>query len=251
MTNRCRDLDGVNRFADRAAIYARSRPSYPRAAIDYLFARAPRRPARVVDLGAGTGISTRLLSETNGGAAFGIDPGLDMLLAAGPDARGTLAAGRAERLPIRDASVDLLTSFNAFHWFQPEPFFDEARRVLAPDGRLALAWNDWSHDDPFTAAFVRLMRSRAGDYPPEDREAEVAPLYATPRFTRIESAAFDNVHELDLVSLKLRLQSMTYIPREGPEWDALSEELTLLFERFADGGGFVRHRYKTNVYVAS
>jgi SAM-dependent methyltransferase len=250
MTGRCCDLDGVTRFADRAAIYARARPSYPTAAIEFFLSRAPRRPARVVDLGAGTGISTRLLGAANGGA-LGIDPGVEMLHAGVRDSRVALAAGRAERLPIRDHSVDLLTAFNSFHWFQPEEFFAEARRVLAEDARLAVAWNDWNHDDAFTAEFVRLMRSRAGDYPPEDRAAEVAPLYATRQFGDVEAASFENVHVLDRETLPMRLQSMSYIPREGPDWEALSRELMALFDRYADGGGLVRHHYRTSVYVAA
>jgi len=249
MTGRCCDLDGVTRFADRAAIYARARPSYPPAAIEFLLARAPRPNARIVDVGAGTGIATHLLAEANG-RALGLDPGVEMLRAAAPGARVALAAGRAEHLPLRYRSVDLLTAFNAFHWFQPEAFFTEARRVLAPDGRLVLAWNDWNHDDPFTSEFVRLMRSRAGDYPPEDRAAEVAPLYSTHQFGEVEAASFENVHVLDAETLPLRLQSMTYIPREGPAWETLSTELTALFERYADEEGKVRHHYRTSVYVA-
>ena len=250
MTGRCCDLDGVTRFADRAAIYAKARPSYPEAAIEFLLARAPRRPACIVDVGAGTGIATRLLAAANG-RAIGIDPGIEMLRSGVPDSRVALAVGRAESLPIRDHRVDLLTAFNAFHWFQPEVFFAEARRVLAPDGRLAVAWNDWNHDDPFTAEFVRLMRSRAGDYPAEDRAAEVAPLYATRQFGDVEAVSFDNVHVLDRETLPMRLQSMTYIPREGPGWEALSRELTALFERYADVEGLVRHHYRTSLYVAA
>jgi len=247
---RCRDLDGVSRFADRAEIYARSRPSYPPAAIDFILADVSRPLVRIVDVGAGTAISTRLLAGANR-RVVGIDPGVEMLGAASQEAGMNLAVGRAERLPFGSGSMDLVTAFNAFHWFQPQPFFEEARRVLVADGRLALAWNDWNRDDAFTDAFVRLMRSRAGDYPPEDRDAEVAPLYATSQFADIEAGIFENIHTLDLPGLRLRLGSMSYIPREGPDWDALSVELTRLFDRFADEAGLVRHCYRTAVYVAS
>jgi hypothetical protein len=97
---------------------------------------------------------------------------------------------------------------------------------------------------------VTLMRSRAGDYPPEDRAAEVAPLYATHQFANVEAASFENVHVLDRETLPMRLQSMTYIPREGLAWEELAEELTALFDRYADGEGRVRHHYRTAVYVA-
>jgi SAM-dependent methyltransferase len=235
---RCCDFDGVDRFADRAEVYARGRPSYPPEAIAFV---APDPHSRIVDVGAGTGISTRLLH------AIGVDPGLVMMRAGGDV---PMIAGRAEALPLRDRCADVVTSFNAFHWFQPEAFFAEARRVLKASGHLALVWNDWDLDDDFTREFVRIMRSEAGDYPKEDRAAEVAPLFATKLFAVIEHRGFPNEHALDLPTLRLRLQSMSYIPREGPVWEALDTALTSLHRRFTDEAGIVRHRYTTNVFLA-
>lgn len=234
---RCCDLDGAARFTGRASFYARARPSYPADAIAFVRGDA----TRILDIGSGTGISTRLIDR-----AIGVDPNLDMLLAAS----GSRVLARAESLPFRDRCADLVASFNAFHWFQPEAFFAEARRVLLPHGRLALAWNDWDHTDPFTHEFVVLMRSRAGDYPPEDRDAEVAPLYQTKLFANIERRDFPNTHVLDFELLQMRLQSMSYIPAEGAEWDALARELRALYERYADNEGRVTHRYVTAVFVA-
>ncbi len=44
-----------------------------------------------------------------------------------------------------------------------------------------------------------------------------------------------NVHTLDRQGLTMRLQSMTYVPREREGWDRMRDELALLFERYADG----------------
>lgn len=45
----------------------------------------------------------------------------------------------AEELPFEDASVDVLTSFTAAHWFDIEKFMREANRVLKPGGCVALS----------------------------------------------------------------------------------------------------------------
>ena len=236
---RCCDLEGVARFSDRAAAYARGRPSYPPAAIDFV----RRDAARILDLGAGTGISTQLLD------AIAADPNVDMLLAANREL--PRVAARAEALPFRDRSLDLVTAFNAFHWFQPDAFFAEARRVLRRDGRLGLVWNDWDFRDAFTTEFFQLMRSCAPpDFPPEDREAEVAPLYATDLFKDIERASFPHRHRMDRELLELRLRSMTYVPSDGPRWERVASELAALYERYADGEGIVEHHYVASAFVA-
>ena len=43
-----------------------------------------------------------------------------------------------EVLLIKDSSVDLLTVCQAVHWFDLEPFYSEAKRVLKPNGIIAL-----------------------------------------------------------------------------------------------------------------
>jgi len=248
MATRCWELDGASRFDGRATLYARGRPSYPDAVIDYIAANVVRNDPCVADLGAGTGISTRLLAQRFP-RTIAFDPNLEMARAAGtPPLRFVL--GKTESLPFRTASLDLVTSFNSFHWFVPERAMPEIDRVLRPDGRFVVVWNDWDLGDPFTAEFVALMRSAAQDYPPEDRDAEVAPLLESRRFGSIEMRNFPNVHRMDRDGLRIRLQSMSFVPIEGPEAARLLAGLERLHAAFADAAGLVEHRYVTSAYVA-
>lgn len=246
---RCFDLNGVTRFYGKGEAYARARPSYPQEAIRFILGDTDRSIERIADVGAGTAIATNLLAE-HGGAVIGVDPNLEMLRSSNLRPGIHLVAGRAEHLPFEDGTISLLTAFNSFHWFQPAPFFAEAHRVLTPDGKLALVWNDWDFVDEFTVRFVELMRSCTTAHPPEDRQAEVAPLYETRLFGEVRRASFRNDHELERESLHLRLQSVSYVPQSGPDWERLSGELDTLFEKYADGNGLVKHRYFTVVFVA-
>jgi SAM-dependent methyltransferase len=244
------ELDGVTSFSSRAEDYAFSRPGYPWEAIAYILRHVAHARPCIVDVGAGTAQGTRALA-LGAGFAIGLEPNLEMIRAAPADPRVGWLRGRAEHLPLLSRSVDLLTVFGAFHWFKPEAFLGEARRVLRPSGRLALVWNDWDHRDPFTAEFVRLMRGQAGDRPPEDREAEVAPLYETTHFVHVDRRSFPLHHRLDLRGVLARMRSVSYAPNGGCLWESLERELRALFERHANANESITHHYTTEVFVAT
>jgi ubiquinone/menaquinone biosynthesis C-methylase UbiE len=94
----------------------------------------------VLDLGAGTGVFARAWAEWYGADVVAVDPALPMLAEA--SRRGLLAGvrlvgGRAERLPVRDAAVDVAWVSTALHHIGDlDAGAAELRRVLRPDGRL-------------------------------------------------------------------------------------------------------------------
>ena len=111
-------IDPRERFCGAAADYARFRPSYPPALLDWILAESRVQPAdRVADVGCGTGILSRLLAE-RGLAVVGIDPNEDMLAearAAGGPAE--YVRGEAAVTGLADASIVLVTVAQAFHCF--------------------------------------------------------------------------------------------------------------------------------------
>ncbi|MER5459044.1 class I SAM-dependent methyltransferase [Micromonospora sp. NPDC002389] len=88
-------------FGPAAADYDRYRPRYPQAALRWAL-DGPARPARVVDLAAGTGILTRgLLALGHEVTTVEPDPGMRAhLVATTPGVRAE--AGAAEAMPLPD-----------------------------------------------------------------------------------------------------------------------------------------------------
>jgi len=130
-------------FGAVAAQYDAARPSYPDELFDAIEELSAVRldGARVLDVGAGTGIVTRLL-RGRGAEVVAVEPTPGMaerLHALDPTTPLVRADGNA--LPFADGSADLITYGQSFHWTTPAQSVPEARRVLRTGGALAVFWN--------------------------------------------------------------------------------------------------------------
>jgi SAM-dependent methyltransferase len=103
----------------------------------------PDRPVTGLDIGCGTGRYSRLLSGLlpEGSLLVASDVSAAMLaeLAASNHGRGPKVVpllSTAEELPLRTASLDLVTAFNCVHHFDLGRFLAAVARVLRADGQL-------------------------------------------------------------------------------------------------------------------
>jgi SAM-dependent methyltransferase len=257
MDDRVPSLDPTRRFSDRVADYVRFRPSYPAALLDWLRAEHGVRPSwTVADLGAGTGISTRMFLEA-GHPVIAVEPNAAMRAAAvealGSNPRFRAVDAPAEATSLPAASVDLVVAAQAFHWFQPEAVRREWARILRPDGLVLVVWNSRrTGGTAFLDGYEQLLREFATDY------AAVAERYADEQTMRRwfgagfrAAAAFENRQVLDLEGLRGRLLSSSYAPRPGqPGHGPMLEALGALFDRTASDGR-VALEYQTAAYVGS
>ncbi|MEV7010247.1 methyltransferase domain-containing protein [Streptosporangium sp. NPDC051022] len=110
--------------------------------------------ATVVDVGCGAGRAVDELNE-QGVQAIGVDPSEEMISVARrrrPDADFRL--GDAHHVPLADGEVAGYRADKVFHELaDPGKALEEARRVLAPGGRIVLIGQDWDaflidSDDP-------------------------------------------------------------------------------------------------------
>jgi SAM-dependent methyltransferase len=181
------------RFGTAAAEYERGRPGYPPAAIEWLLEGAG---SVVADVGAGTGKLTEAVLAT-GRTAIAIDPDaamLERLRARLPDVR--VEVGTAERLPLKDSTVDAVVLGQAWHWVEPGAASAEAARVLRSGGRLGLVWNIRDESVPWVAALTAIMHgSPAEQLIASGRVAVAAPFPALEerRFRRSRAMSIDDV----------------------------------------------------------
>jgi SAM-dependent methyltransferase len=126
-----------NAFGEVAGEYDRLRPGPSPEALDWLL---PPGATDVLEIGAGTGILTRLLA-VRVAHVTAVEPD-DRMRALLLDSPGIdVLAGWAEALPAADASVDAVIAASAWHWVDEQRAVPEVARVLRPGGRLALVWS--------------------------------------------------------------------------------------------------------------
>lgn len=157
-------------FGGAAAAYAEHRPDYASAAIRWaLDPVLGRDQVRVLDLGAGTGKLTagiRDLAAASPGqiSVTAAEPDPDMLAELRRRLPGVTAVpGRAEEIPLPDASVDAVLCGQAAHWFDLDRALPEIARVLTSGGVFAGLWNMEDTRVPWVGGLVRVYNpSMAG-----------------------------------------------------------------------------------------
>ena len=155
--------DSTERFSSRVADYVRYRPDYPPALLEWLHGpMGVGHEAVVADIGAGTGISSRLFLAT-GHPVIAVEPNAAMRAAseqwlAPQYPRFSAIDGRAEATGLDDASVDLVSVAQAFHWFDTVAVRAEWQRILRPGGQALIYWNSRLLDaSPFLVGYEQLL----------------------------------------------------------------------------------------------
>lgn len=187
-------------FGKTTSDYAKHRVGFPERFFERLFEDGiVAKGERALDLGTGTGTIARGLA-TRGCIVTGVDPSEAMLEQAkrldqdaGVGIRYVQA--RAEQTGLPDASFDVVTAGQCWHWFDRRKAAAEARRLLAPSGRLVIAHFDWL---PLPGSVVdateRLIKAHNPPWDGDDGTG-IHPLWfadlSQGGFVDIESFSFD------------------------------------------------------------
>lgn len=132
-------------FDGLASDYAKHRPGYSEAVVSSLLSLVGKSPGDVdfADIGAGTGIWTRLMAR-RGCRAVAVEPSDPMRAEglAGNEGLGILwLKGSAEDTGLPSAGFDVCSMASSFHWADFDVATDEFARILRPGGLFIALWN--------------------------------------------------------------------------------------------------------------
>jgi len=149
-----------------SAEYSAARRGYPPEVYEYLLKSADTNHPQTLDVGCGTGISTRELQQ-HGFQVTGADKDTEMInVACEQSTEIEYVVAPADNLPFSSESFDLVTAFTAFHWFNDEKSLAEMRRVLKNGGGFfaALKGNRKSEESAaFRTGYRAIMQKYGGE----------------------------------------------------------------------------------------
>jgi SAM-dependent methyltransferase len=230
-------------FGATARAYADHRPDYAADAIAWCLAGAERPVSDVLDLAAGTGAMTGGLRAA-GVDVTAVEPDPGMLAELRRRLPGVPAAtGRAEAIPLADASVDAVLVATAFHWFDRDRALAEIARVLRPGGVLGIVYNLVDTSVGWVEELDRLARSSVSIPPDEEPEAPLS--YAG--FGVVELERFPHRHRRTAQSLTATIgtHSHTLVISAQERADLLARVRAFLDDNPETSGGEFDHPMTT------
>ena len=214
------------------------------------------KPARVLDVGCGTGKVARLFLA-RGCEVLGVEPDLRM---------AGVARSHGVKVEVATFEVwdpahrifDLVVSGQAWHWVDPSLGARRAASVLKPGGTLAIFWNRGGHDAPTQAAlneaYVRFAPALVAKESvplrnePSDRSDDIAAIAATHLFAPCQLRIYEWTHQYSRDEWLDQLGTHSdHIALEPQQRAALLDAVGATIDRL---GGSITLYYATELIIA-
>jgi len=233
----------TDKFTGKADQYAKFRPQYSEAFLDYLYNSVGFSDNVVVaDIGSGTGIFSKQLLR-RGTNVICIEPNDEMM----SKAKEYLAeydgckfiSAPSEATTLKKDSVDFITVAQAFHWFDLDRFRTECQRILRRSGKVVLIWNSRVrgkeiHDlnnDIIIKYCENFIGNSGGVQEDDDRFKS---FFKNEKF---EYREFENTQYVDLDRFIGGNLSASYAPKEDNiNYENFISELRDLFDKYSEDG---------------
>ncbi|MDQ2866485.1 MAG: class I SAM-dependent methyltransferase [Candidatus Eremiobacteraeota bacterium] len=186
-----------------------------------------------------------------GARVIGVEPNEEMRGKI-TDTNFEVVARQANETGLPEKSCDLVTAFQAFHWFATSDAMQEFRRILRPGGRLAVVRNARDDSDAFTGGYGDIFEKPRGN---EMRKSMRFGSETTLHIIGENEFVNGRLHSIfwsqpmRLGDLLGRARSISYMPR-GTAADELLRKIEHWHGEHANEQGFADFKYRTDIYLA-
>ena len=247
-------MDNTKKFSNRAEDYTKGRPSYAQSFISMLYEKLGfDESSEIADVGSGTGKLSKQLLE-NGSKVFCVEPNEDMRKIAERELscfdKFISVEGTSSDTKLNDNSVDFITVAQAFHWFDPEKFKKECKRILKDNGKVILVWNTRDMSDEFNRKSYDIYKKYCPDFKGyhggmKDDDSRISDFFSG----NCQRISFENSLEFTRDKFITRSLPASYSLKEGnSDFEQYIKELGDLFDRFSQNG-IVTVKNNTVAYI--
>lgn len=214
-------------FGPAAELYDRARPTYPVEAVAWGLDPLGSGRWRIGDIGAGTGIMTRILVGLDQDVVA-IEPDelmRERLMVTTPDAQ--VVPGSAEDLPLADGDLDGAVAAQSYHWFDPHRAHPELGRVIRPGGVFVAIWNERDEAAPWVKAYSTTIEGDRGPNeasPDSDDKLRFGELFG-PAEMRLFHHSVTTTPESLISLMRSRSYYITATPQRQAELDGQVRKL--------------------------
>ncbi|MBE6692264.1 MAG: class I SAM-dependent methyltransferase [Ruminococcaceae bacterium] len=246
----------TNKFDLKGNVYSKARPNYPDALFSFLLAeRVIDKNTIAADIGSGTGIFTIALSKFIK-SVLAVEPNEDMRIKAEEKyktiANITSINATAENTLLTDCSVDLITVAQAFHWFDRVVFKNECKRILKPNGKVVLVWNDRDSDSEIIKDNFVVNKKYCKDFKGSSNGIDFSKAAFSDFFSgEFELVEFCNNLIYTREDFIARNLSSSYAPKEKDLiYDDYIKAVGKVFDKY-QSNGTVKYPYITRCYFGT
>lgn len=215
----------------------------------------------ILDLGSGTGISTRQLCKNGFKHVIGVDRDPLMI----KEARAAnnkdcsikyIQADVANELPFADEEFDVVSASSAFHWFANSSSIKEVARILKPQGYYFVIGSKSRLEadktqDPIKTHIIKLLETFG--VPPNPKKEQIPPADALEKegFNIIVETTVPYEHEYTKQEYLERIQSHSYwnLVKESQR-DPILRKIDQYLDTVTDGQGKIKHKGTVSVVLA-
>lgn len=164
-------------FSTQSVDYAKYRPTYPQELFDFISSKVENKDT-CWDVGTGNGQAAVELAKFFK-KVIATDPSEAQINSAVAKDNIEYLVCPAEKSPLPDNSIDLITVAQAYHWFNHDAFYKEVKRVAKDNALIAL----WGYglstvNTEVDKVFMKYYEGILGEYWPKER-VHVEKAYAT------------------------------------------------------------------------